>query len=174
MTSAAQATGAGNKHQAYSPQAPPTRRAAHTRDQPPNGTGAITRAPPTQPGPKGGGRQGSKRHGDNWWTRNQTTPHHNAPTRAPAPRTKPQAPRHASVPRAWTARSIASKTRTTGTCRGATPTTMIAPAIEADGGHQTHTPQSPHTRCTVHSRKSPNTPRQRPKGTLTTAPGRPT
>ena len=174
MTSAAQATGAGNKHQAHPPQAPPTRCTAHTRNLRSNGTRAITPAPPTLPGPKGGGQQGSERHGDNWWTRNQTTPHQNVPTTAPAPQNEPQAPRHASVPQAWTARSIPPKTQTTVMCRGATPTTTTAPAIVAEGGHQTHTPKSSHTRCTAHSEKNPNTPTQRPKGTLTTAQGRPT
>ena len=59
-------------------------------------------------------------------------------------------------------------------CRGATPTTITARAIEAGGGHQTHTPQAPHTRCTAHSQKNPDTPKQRLKGTLTTTQGRPT
>ena len=174
MTSAAQATGAGNKHQAHSPKVPSTRCRAHTRDRGPSGTRPITPAPPPQPGPHGGGRQGSKRHFDNWWTRNQTTAHNNVPTTAPAPQTKPQAPGHASVPQAWTARSIAPKTPTTVTCRGATSTTTTAPAIQAEGGHQTHRPQAPHTRCTAHSGKNPDTSTQRPKGTLITAPGRPT
>ena len=41
-------------HQVHSPQAPPTRYTAYTRNQLPNGARAITPAPPTQPGPKGG------------------------------------------------------------------------------------------------------------------------
>ena len=144
-------------HQAHSPQVPPARYTA-----------------PTQPGSKGGGQQGSERHDDNWWNRTQTAPHHNVRSTAPVPQTEPQAPQHASVPRAWTARSMAPKTRTTVTCRGATPTTTTAPAIEAEGGHGTHTPQGPHTRCTAHSRKNPDEPTQRPKGTPTTDTGWPT
>ena len=124
------------------------------------------------PGPKGGGRKVGERHDDNWWTWNQTTPHHNVPTTAPAPQTELQAPPQASVPRAPTARSIAPKTRTTVTCRGATPTTTTAPAIEAEGGHQTHTTQSQQTRCTEHSGNNPDTPTQPVKGTMTTALGR--
>ena len=172
MTSAAPATGAGNMHQPHSAQAPPKRCTAQTRDQRPNGTRAITPEPPTQPGSKGGGRQGRERHDDNWSTRNQATPHHSVP--ATAPQSEPQAPQHASAPRAWTARSIAPKSRTTVTCPGATPATTTAAAIEAKGGHQTHTAQAPQTRCTAHSGKNPNTPTQRPNGTPTTAPGRPT
>ena len=129
-------------HQAHTPQAPPTRCTAHTRDQRPNGRRSITPAPPTQPGLKGGERQGSEQHHDNWWPRNQTTPHHNVLTTARAPQTELQAPRHASVPRARTARGIAPKTRATVTYRGATPTTRTAPAIEAEDKHQTHTPQA--------------------------------
>ena len=171
MTSAAPETGAGNIHQAHSFQAPPTRYTARTRNPRPSGARAITPALPAQPGPKGGRRQGRERHDDNW-NRNQTKPHHNVPTTAPAPQTELQATRHASVPQAWTARSIA-KTRTTATCRGATPTTSTAPVMEAEGGHQTHTPPAPHTRCTAHSGKKPDTPAQQPEGTPTAAPGRP-
>ena len=46
-----------------------------------------------------GGRQGSEQHNNNLCTLNQTTPHHNVPTTAPAPQTEAQAPHHASVPR---------------------------------------------------------------------------
>ena len=90
-------------HKAHSPQAPPTRYTARGRNQRPSGARAITTALPTQPGPKGGRRQGSERHDDNW-NRNQTKPHHNVPTTVPAPQTESQATRHASVPRALTAR----------------------------------------------------------------------
>ena len=84
------------------------------------------------------------------------------------PLTELQAPQHASVPRAWTARSIA-KTQTTATCRGATPTTSTAPATKAKGEHQTHTPPALHTPCTAHKGKKLDT----PKDTPTTAPRRP-
>ena len=161
MTSAA--PGAGNTHQAHPPQAPPTLYAARTRNQRPSGAQANTPALPTQPGPKVRRRQGWKRHEDNW-NRNQTKPHHNVPTTAPVPQTKPQATRHASVPPAWSSRSIA-KTRTTAACCGATPTTSSAPAMEAEGGHKTHRPEALHTRCT--NGKRPDTPTQRFKGTPT-------
>ena len=47
--------------QAHPPQAaPPTRYTAHTRNQRPYGARAITPAPPTQPGPKGGGATGER------------------------------------------------------------------------------------------------------------------
>ena len=162
-------------HQAHTPQAPPTRCTAHTRDQRPDGTRAITPAPPTQPGPKGGGgRRGSERQDDNWWTWNKTTRHHNVRTTVPAPQTEPQPRQQPSVPRAWTSRSIARKTQTTVTYRGATPTTTTAPAIEAEVEHQTQTPPAPPTRCTAHIGKNPDPPTQRPNGTPTTAPGRPT
>ena len=158
-------------HQAHSPQAPPTRYTARTRNQRPGRTWAITPALPKQLGPKGGRRQMRERHDDNW-NRNQTKPHHNVPTTAPAPQTEPEASRHASVPRAWTARSIA-KTLTEATCRGATPTTSTAPAMEVEGGYQTHTPPAPHTRCIAHGWKKPDTTTQRPKSTPTAAPRRP-
>ena len=45
--------------------------------------------------------------------------------------------------------------------------------MEAEGGHQTHTPPAPHTGCRAHSEKKPDTPMQRPKGTPTAAPRRP-
>ena len=151
---------AGNTHQAHSPQAPLAWFTAHTRSQRPNEARAITPALPTQPSPKGGRRQGRERHDANW-KRNQTKPHHNVPTTAPAPQIRPQATQHASVPLAWTTRSIA-KTRTTATCRGATPTISAAPATEAEGDHQTHTPPALHTRCTAHNGRTP-----------TAAPGRP-
>ena len=149
------------------PSALPPRYTARTRNQRPNAARAITPALPTQPGPKGGRRQGRERQDANWnWS--QTKPHHNVPTRALAPQTNPQAPQHASVPRAWTAGSIA-KTRTTATYRGATPTTPTAPTTEAEGEHQKHTPQALHTPCTAHNKKEPDT----PKGTPTAAPRRP-
>ena len=136
--------------------------------------GPLPQHQPTEPGPKGGERQVSELQDDNWWTRNQTTPHHNVPTTPPAPHTEPQAPHHASVRQAWTARSKAPKTLTTVTYRGATPTTTTAPAIEVEDKHQTHTPQAPPTRCTAHSGKNPDPPIKRANGTATTAPGQPT
>ena len=135
-TAAAQATGAEDKHQAHTPQVPPPWCTVHTREHPespmqrPNGTRAITPAPPTQPDPTGGGRQGIEQHNDNCWTRTQTTPHHNIQTTAPAPQTEPQAPHQSSVHRAWTARSIAPKTRTTVTYRDATPTNLDSPSAQ--------------------------------------------
>ena len=85
-------------HQAHSPGAPPTGYTVHTTNQRPNGAQAITPAPPTEPGPKWGGRQGSERRDNNWRNQNHTTPHHNVPITAHGPQTKPQAPPHASVP----------------------------------------------------------------------------
>ena len=129
--------------------------------------GPLPRHCQHNPGPKGGRRQGRERHDANC-NRNQTKSHHSVPTTAPAPQTEPQAPQHASVPRSWTARSIA-KTQTTATCRGARPTTSTAPTTEAEGEHQTHTHTALQTRCTAHKEKKPDT----PKGTLTAAPQRP-
>ena len=60
-------------HQAHSPQGPPTRYTARTRNQRPSQAWAITPALPTQPGHKGGRRQGRERHEDTW-NRNQIKP----------------------------------------------------------------------------------------------------
>ena len=149
-------------HQACSSHAPPTRFTVRTRNHQPNAARAISSPLQTQPGPKEERRQG--REHDANWNRNQTKPHHNVPTTAPAPQTEPRATEHASIPRAWTAWSIA-KTRTTATCRGKIPRTSTARATEADGEHQTRTPPALHTRYTAHSGKKPDT----PKGTPTAA-----
>ena len=146
---------------------PPSPNNTVYRNQRPNAARAITPALPTRLGPKGGRRQERERHNANW-NRNQTKPHHNVPTTAPAPQTEPQAPQHASVPRALTARSIV-KTRTTARYHGATPTTSTAPTTEAKGEHQTYTPPALHTRSTTHNEKKPNT----PKGTPTATPRQP-
>ena len=71
MTSAAPR--AGNTHEAHSPQGPPTRYTARTRNQRPGRTRANTPALQTQPGPKGGSQQGRERH-DNNSNRYQTNP----------------------------------------------------------------------------------------------------
>ena len=173
-TSAAPATGAEDKHQAQTPQAPPTRCKTHSGDERPDGTGAITPGPPTQPDAKGGGRQGCEQDNEDWLIQNQTTPHQNIPNTAPAPQTDSQAPHHDSVLQAWTARIIAPKERTIVTYRGATTTTSTAPATGAEDGHQAHTHRAPPKRCTAHNGKNSDPPMQRPIGTPTIAPGRPT
>ena len=83
--------------------------------QRPEGTPTTAPGGATQPGPTGGGQPEGEQHSDDWGIRNQTTPHRNAPTTAAETHTKPQAPHHAGVPRALTARSIAPNTRTTAT-----------------------------------------------------------
>ena len=95
-----------------------TRCTAHKGKKPntplqrPAGTPTAAPRRPAQPGPTGKEKPEDRGHSDGWtWNRIITC--HNRLTTATEPRTEPETPHRASIPRATTARSTRPKTRTT-------------------------------------------------------------